>query len=112
MTLIKGIPVIIIVQREVDIDPFGRPIQEEVQEIVPNVLVSPMSSEDVVNEQNLSGRRAIYQLAIPKGDQHAWEDAQVIFFGHRWRVIGLPEEGIDSLLPLDWNRKVKVERYE
>ena len=80
--------------------------------MIPNVLISPMSSDDVVNEQNLSGKRAIYQLAIPKGDNHNWENAIVEFFGHRWRVTGLPEEGIETLVPLEWNRKVKVERYE
>lgn len=112
MALIKGVPVTIITVKDGAEDPFGRPAKEEVREVVPNVLISPMSSEDVVNEQNLSGKHAIYQLAIPKGDSHDWENAIVEFFGHQWRVIGLPEEGIETLVPLEWNRKVKVERYE
>ena len=112
MALIKGVPVTIINIKDGAEDPFGRPAKEEVREVVPNVLISPMSSEDVVNEQNLSGKHAIYQLAIPKGDSHDWENAIVEFFGHRWRVIGFPEEGIETLIPLEWNRKVKVERYE
>ena len=112
MALIKGVSITLISTKDGAEDPFGRPAQEEVREVIPNVLISPMSSDDVVNEQNLSGKHAIYQLAILKGDNHNWENAIVEFYGHRWRVIGLPEEGIETLVPLEWNRKVKVERYE
>jgi len=51
-------------------------------------------------------------LAIPKGDTNDWENQEVRFFGERWRVIGMPLQGIDELIPLDWNKKVMVERYE
>ena len=29
-----------------------------------------------------------------------------------WRVFGMELEGIEQLIPLDWNKKVYVERYE
>ncbi len=36
----------------------------------------------------------------------------VEFFGRKFRTYGAVTEGIEALIPLSWNRKVKVERYE
>lgn len=109
---IKGIPVKLSVKTQTGIDGFNRPIYETSQEVVKNVLVGEPSAEDVVNELNLSGKRIAYNLAIPKGDTHVWEDTEVEFFGRKFRTIGIPTEGIEENLPLSWNKKVKVERYE
>jgi hypothetical protein len=43
---------------------------------------------------------------------HEWEDRKVTFFGKDWKVFGIPQEGIESMVPLKWNKKVTVERYE
>ena len=59
----------------------------------------------------LDGKKIRYQLAIPKGDDHIWEDTLVEFFGETWRTIGFTATGIEDLIPLSWNRKVWVERY-
>ena len=74
--------------------------------------IAPLSQTDVavINELSLNGKKAKYQLAIPKGDTHIWEDADVEFFGARWHTVGFSTEGIEDLIPLDWNRKVMVER--
>lgn len=93
------------------VDPFGNPIYKDKDIEVENVLVSPTSSDDIVNQLTLTGKKAVYTLAIPKGDNHNWEDKEVKFFGKRWRVFGVPSEGIEDLIPLDWNKKVMVERY-
>lgn len=93
-------------------DPFGNPIFEDRPIDVDNVLISPTSSDDVVNQMSLTGRKAVYTLAIPKGDAHDWENKEVLFFDQRWRTFGIPLEGIEDLIPLDWNKKVMVERYE
>ncbi len=93
-------------------DAFNRPIYEESTTTVDNVLIGEPSTEDIVNEMNLSGKRLAYTLAIPKGDDHEWKDAVVEFFGERFRTFGAPTQGIDHLIPLQWNMKVKVERYE
>lgn len=93
-------------------DKTNRPITQEVASTVSGVLVAPVSSEDVVNAFNLTGKTAVYQIAIPKGDEHVWENATVEFFGEKWRTIGIPEQGIDANIPLGWNKKIKVERYE
>lgn len=112
MALIKGITVTLINKKEVGRDPFGNPIHEDVEIEVDNVLVSPVSTEDIVNTLELTGKKAVYTLAIPKGDTNNWENAEVIFFGKRWRTFGIPIEGVEHLIPLDWNKKVMVERYE
>lgn len=112
MALIKGITVTLITNQEVGRDPFGQPIVEDVSIEVDNVLVSPTSTDDIVNQLNIDGKKAVYTLAIPKDDDNNWEDAEVLFFGKRWRTFGIPIQGIDHLIPLDWNKKVMVERYD
>ena len=111
MARIKGITVILIERQQTGVDPFNAPIYGEVEVPVENVLVVPTSSEDIVNQLNLTGKKAVYTLGIPKGDTHDWMNREVRFFGQRWRVFGFPLEGIDALIPLDWNKKVMVEQY-
>ena len=95
-----------------EVDKTNRPITTDTETTVDNVLYAPVSAEDVINTLNLTGKKAVYQLAIPKGDTNDWENAVVEFLGHTWRTIGIPEEGIVENIPLRWNRKIKVERYE
>lgn len=92
-------------------DKTNRPIMQETTVTVSGCLYAPVSTEDVLNTLNLTGKTAVYQLAIPKGDANNWENATVEFLGQKWRTIGIPEEGIGGNIPLKWNRKVKVERY-
>lgn len=112
MGLLKGIMVTLITKQQTGTDPFGAPIYSDVETYVDNVLVAPASSDDMVNQLSMTGRKAIYQLAIPKGDTNNWENVEVRFFNQRWRTFGIPLEGIEELIPLDWNKKVMVERYE
>src|SRR5690625_789527 len=112
MSMIKGITVTLITKQETGRDPFDNPIYEDVEIEVDNVLVSPTSTDDIVNTMDLTGKKAVYTLAIPKGDTNNWENAEVRFFGQRWRTFGMVTEGIEHLIPLDWNKKVMVERYE
>ena len=108
----KGIPVDLYTKTSTGTDAFNRPITTETKTTVQNVLVAPLSQtgEEIVNELSLNGKKAKYQLAIPKGDVNNWEDAEVEFFGIRWKTIGFSTIGIDDMIPLDWNRKVLVER--
>ncbi|WP_249630166.1 hypothetical protein [Streptococcus uberis] len=112
MGKIHGIPITLIDKQVVSVDPFGTPVVKDVEILVDNVLVSPSSTDDVTNQLSLTGKKAVYTLAIPKGDMHDWENKEVIFFGQKWRTVGMPLEGIESMIPLDWNKKVMVERYE
>lgn len=109
--MIQGITVTLYQKKETGTDAFNRPIYEEVAEQVANVLVSPTQETEVLDVLNLTGRKAVYTLAIPKGDTHDWENVKVEFFGKTWRTIGMPISGIDDLIPLQWNTKVRVENY-
>lgn len=107
-----GISIILYEKTEAGMDPFGKPIYTEAPLVVENVLIGEPSNEDIVDALNLYGKRVAYTLGIPKGDLHTWEDSTVEFFGQRFRTIGFPTQGIEELIPLAWNKKVKVERYE
>lgn len=109
--MIKGITVILYDKEQTGIDEFNRPVYKETPITVDNVLVAPSSSDDVVTTTNLAGKKAVYTLAIPKGDDHVWADRKVEFFGEVWKTFGIPLEGIEENIPLDWNKKVMVERY-
>ena len=109
----KGITVTLYERTQTGTDELNHPIYAETATSVDNVLVAPVSSTELMEVYNLTGRKAVYQLAIPKGDSHDWAAGmRVDFFGQSWRIIAMPEEGIDKLVPLSWNKKVKVERYE
>ena len=112
MTMIKGITVTLISKQKVDEDPFGSPVYSDVPIEVENVLVTPTSADDIVNQLELTGKKAIYTLAIPKGDTNKWEDQEIRFFDKKWKVFGMETQGIEHLIPLSWNKKVMVERYE
>lgn len=109
--MLNGITITLVKKTQTGTDPFGAPIYTETETEVENVLVAPTSTTEVLDRLALTGRKAVYTLAIPKGDTNAWENQEVRFFGERWRVFGIPEQGIDDLIPLDWNKKVTVERY-
>lgn len=111
MAMIKGISVIIRVKKQIGTDGFDKPIYDCVNEVVENVLIAPATSDDIVTTTDLTGKKAVYTLAIPKADTHDWIDCVVCFFGQEWRTIGYPLEGIEANIPLDWNKKVMVERY-
>lgn len=111
MGKIHGIPITLIDKQVVSTDPFGSPVVKDVETLVDNVLVSPSTTEDITNQMSLTGKVAVYTLAIPKGDTHDWEDKEVEFFGQRFRTFGFATEGIEDLIPLSWNKKVMVERY-
>ena len=111
MARLKGITITLIDKIQTDEDDFGSTIYDEVEISVDNVLVAPTSTDDIVNQMSISGKKAVYTLAIPKCDTHDWEDKEVKFFNQRWRTFGIPLEGIEDMIPLDWNKKVMVERY-
>lgn len=112
MALLKGITVVLIVKTVTGKDAFNRDIATESSVNVENVLVAPVgqTGEEILSELSLNGKKATYLLGIPKGDTHNWEDKEVEFFGERWHTIGYSTMGIEDLIPLDWNRKVVVER--
>ena len=110
---IRGITITLYDVAQTGTDPLNKPIYTETPVAVDNVLVAPVNSTEQLETFNLTGRKALYQMAIPKGDSHEWTAGKKVrFFDANWRIIGIPTEGIDELIPLDWNKKVQVERYE
>ena len=110
--MIKGIPVILYERTEIGRDEFDHLVYEEHPVTVENVLVAPASTTEILDAVHLYGKKAVYNIAIPKGDEHEWKDCRVDFFGQSWRVISFPQQGIEENIPLDWNQKWMVERYE
>lgn len=109
----RGITVTLHKRVKVGDDALNHPLYIETLEPVDNVLVAPVSANEVLETYNLTGRKAVFQLGIPKGDNHDWmAGSKVTFFGEDWRIIEIPQEGLEYLIPLSWNKKVKVERYE
>lgn len=112
MGRLRGISIILYTKNKVGEDEFGAPVYDELPEVVNDVLVGEPEGSDVTDTLNLTGKRLAYTLAIPKGDTHEWRDRKVEFFGRKFRTFGEPVEGIEGMIPLRWNKKVKVERYE
>lgn len=109
----RGITITLYDRTETGTDALNHPINSETAVTVDNVLVAPMSDTEVLDVYNLTGRKAVYQMGIPKGDTNDWSAGKrVSFFGEDWRIIGMPTSGIEALIPLNWNTKVRVERYE
>lgn len=109
--VIKGITVKLSEKEQIGTDDFGQAILKDNWVEVDNVLVTPTSTDDIVNSQDIYGKKAVYTLGIPKGDTHNWIDTEVRFFGQTFRTFGFPTEGIEELIPLEWNKKVMVEKY-
>ena len=112
MARIKGTTVILYEEEQIGIDPLGNPIIKENTVEVENVLVGEPTTDDITTSTNIYGKVIKYMLGIPKGDTHEWRDRTVEFWGERFRTFGTPTQGIEHLIPLAWNKKVKVEVYE
>jgi hypothetical protein len=112
MGKIHGIPITLIDKQVVSKDPFGNSVKRDVEITINNVIVAPATTEDITNQMSLTGKKISYTIGIPKGDTNDWEEKEVRFFGKRWKTVGIPLEGIESMIPLEWNKKVMVERYE
>lgn len=108
----QGIDIIRYNKIQIGTDGFGAPIYSEMPEVVRNVLVGEPTTEDIINDLQLYGKRLAYTLALPKGDANDWSNITVEFFGQKFRTYGAVTEGIEAMIPLRWNRKVRVERYE
>ncbi len=112
MSRLKGITVTLLQKVEGERDEFNHPTYTEKEIKVENVLVEPVSATDILNNTSLDGHTITYSLGIPKNDENTWENAIVEFYGRKWHVIGIPLVGIESMIPLEWNKKVTVEAYE
>lgn len=110
--MIKGITVTLIQRTETTRDAFNAPVYTESEKEVKNVLVTPVDSTDLIDGTDPDGKRLMLELCLPKGDSYDWTDADVLIRGERFKVVGIPREWIEENVPLMWNKKVRVVRYE
>lgn len=111
----RGITVTLWERTEAGTDAFNKTRYNETPVQVQNVLVTPAgeTGTELLDATDLASREADYTLAIPKGDAHRWETGcRVDFFGESFRIVGKPTKGIEALIPLAWNMKVRVQRIE
>lgn len=109
--MIKGETVILKQKNEIGIDRFGKPIYSTEDIAVDNVVIGSPSFDAAVAELNLTGKRLAFILGIPKGDEHNWEDAEIIIRGQRFKSYGFPLTQTVENVPGQWNTQVKVEVY-
>lgn len=107
---LRGITVTLHTEVESGKDELNRTVYTQTEVKVDNVLVGSPSEQEITDVMNLTGRKVIYVLGIPKGDTNNWTDKEVTFFGETFRTIGSPVQGIEAMIPMEWNRKVRCER--
>lgn len=107
----KGITVTLYAETPGEPNAFGEETFTTTPIEVDNVLVAPATTQEILDSVNLYGKKAVYTLGIPKGDANDWTDKTVEFFGERWQTFGIPEEGIEALVPTAWHKKVQVMRH-
>lgn len=109
---LHGITVKLHVKHQTGTDELNNPVFETTVETVENVLVGTPTDSDIAESDSLTAGKENYVLGIPKTDNHNWEDTIVEFRGEKYRTIGKPVKGIDDLVPMEWNLRVRVESYE
>lgn len=110
--MIRGETVILVEKTQTGVDPFGQPIYEESEVTVENVVVGVPSSDAVVTDLNIDGKRLAFILGIPKGDNHDWKNATIYIRGQKFKSYGFPLTQTEENVPGHWNTQVKVEAYE
>lgn len=108
---IKGQTVKLHVKTSSGRDPFGKETFSEDIVEVENVLCEPASNDAVIEELQMSGKRVVYILHLPKDDTNNWEDSIVEFNEKTWKTFGDCLVYDEEMTPLCWNKKIKVERY-
>lgn len=108
---IKGVSVVLHKRTIDEYDPLGNPIYKTEDVTVDNVLWNVSSADDLIDTARLEGTQELYTLCIPKGDTNVWLENSVTFNGKTYHCYA-ESEGIESLIPLGWNKKVLVERYD
>ena len=111
MGKIKGVSVVLHKRTVKEYDPLGNPIYKIDDVTVNNVLWNVTTVDDLIDSTRLEGTLELYTLAIPKGDTNTWLENKVTFNGKTYHCYA-ESEGIEALIPLEWNKKVLVERYD
>lgn len=111
----RGVSIILKKRTQTGTDAFNEPIYTTTDVTVDNVLVGIPTVDDVQTSFLLHGKKAVYTLAIPKGDTNDWEDTEVVLpepFAGTYHTVGYVQATIDALTPTRWNKKINVERIQ
>jgi hypothetical protein len=109
---IHGITIQLQELTEIGVDAFNVPVMVEAWADVPDVIVGQPTDAEQIDAMDLYGSRAVYILGIPKGDTHEWKAGNLVrFFGETFRIFGHTIQGIEDMVPLQWNKKVMVAHY-
>lgn len=111
----KTVSVTLIKKTQSGTDPFNQPEYDETEVTVDGVLVGEPSTDDITTVYMTYGAKVVYTLAVPKGDENDWRDTMVILpepFAGTYHTVGIPTAGIEENIPLRWNKKIHLERYE
>lgn len=111
MALLQGMTITLYERHQTGVNAFNEPVFTEEAASVDGILICPASTEAIADGMQLYGKHTVYELLIPKADDHIWENRTVEFYGQKWRTFGTVLQWMEQLTPGPWNRKVRVERY-
>lgn len=109
-----GIKITLMDKTQTGENALGEPVYSTTPVEVENVIVAPATSQEILDTQTLTGKKIVLNLGIPKGDTHTWEDRDVVLpapFTGTYHTVAFMQTGITDLVPLDWDKKISVERY-
>lgn len=109
--MIKGVTVVLHERTLNGTDEIGSPIYKTTDTSVKDVLWSPSTVDDNISQTRLEGTKELYTLCIPKGNTNTWLENTVTFNGKTFHCYA-ETEYIEENVPLRWNKKVLVERYD
>lgn len=113
--MFKGITVLLHTKKVVGTDDFGSPEYKDGGTVeVKNVLIGMPSDTDITTA-NQMGKHIAYTLGIPVSDDNDWTNADVEFWGRKFRTVGITVQGLGGLVPPVWGevrKNIVVEAYE
>ena len=82
------------------------------EESVPNVVVTPGSTSNVVESARPDGSRTAYTLGFPKAFSASLRGCRVVVRGTEYAVIGDPQPLTTANVPGAWSMTAEVEAVD
>ena len=110
--MIRGETVIVVHKVKAGMDAFHVPTYTFETETVPNVLVSPASTDDLEAIARPEGDTVALALHFPKTYTASLRGSLVEVRGRRYEIQGDPQSYMDENTPGAWNRPVTATLVE
>lgn len=81
---------------------------EWAEEQVPNVLVRPSSTSDVLESARPDGTRIDFRITFPKSFTASLRGCEVVVRGSRYSVVGDPKQHTPDNAPEPWGMTAEV----